>query len=102
MEDALYRIAVEALNNALKHAAATSVTVRIGVQDGRAELDVVDNGRGFDLELTGDAGGLGLVTMRGRAEQLGGTLEVVSAPGEGTEVRVRVAVRGGLGTRRNA
>jgi signal transduction histidine kinase len=91
VEDALYRIAIEALNNALKYAAAALVTVRVCAQDGIAELDVVDDGLGFNPKETGDTGGMGLVTMRERAERLGGTLQIVSAPGEGTKVQVRVA-----------
>jgi signal transduction histidine kinase len=88
VEEALYRIASEALNNTLKHAAATSVTVRIRINDQRAELEIVDDGRGFDPGAITDQGGMGLVTMRERTERLGGTLTILSAPGEGTRVKV--------------
>lgn len=90
VEEALYLIALEALNNALKHAAATSVTVRIRAAGERAELEVSDNGRGFDPQAVRDTGGMGLVTMRERAEGLGGALTILSAPGEGTRVKVSV------------
>jgi signal transduction histidine kinase len=93
VEEGLYHIAQEALNNALKHAAANSVTVRIRVVDEQVELEVVDNGIGFDPDTTGNGGGMGLVNMRERAKELGGTLRTVSAPGEGTEVSVSVKVR---------
>ncbi len=90
VEDALYRIAQEALNNALKHAAATVVTVRISGDGDRVELEVKDNGRGFDPDAARDSGGMGLVSMRERAEQLGGSLTLDSAPGEGASVKVEV------------
>jgi PAS domain S-box-containing protein len=92
VEEELYRIAKEALNNALKHAAATSVVVRIRVADGQLELEVTDNGKGFDPDSAGGTGGLGLVGIRERVERLGGTLTVESSPGLGTQVRVRVGV----------
>jgi PAS domain S-box-containing protein len=93
VEEALYRIAVEALNNTLKHAEARLVEVRIRVGDDHAELEVVDDGRGFDPQIVGDTGGMGLITMRERAERVGGTLTILSAPGEGTRVTVVVSSR---------
>jgi NarL family two-component system sensor histidine kinase LiaS len=66
------------------------VTVRIHSDDERAELEVVDDGRGFSLEAVSDKGGMGLITMRERAEQLGGTLTILSSPGEGTKVKAVV------------
>jgi PAS domain S-box-containing protein len=90
VEEALYRIAQEALNNALKHAAGTSVTVRISTEDDRVTLEIVDDGKGFDPQDTSAAGGLGLVSMRERAEKLDGTVTIVSAPGKGTSVQVCV------------
>jgi signal transduction histidine kinase len=93
VEEALYRIALEALNNALKHAAATSVTVRIQADDDCIKSEIIDNGQGFDPQAISDMGGMGLVTMRERAEQLGGTLTVLSAPGEGTTIKVKVEWR---------
>jgi signal transduction histidine kinase len=90
VEEGLYRIAQEALNNALKHAAATSVTVHLRTDGGRVELEVIDNGRGFDPKAVSDKGGMGLISMRERAEKLGGSLTVLSVPGEGTRVKVSV------------
>jgi signal transduction histidine kinase len=88
MEQNLYSIAQEALNNALKHAAATSVTVWLRVDGEQLELEVVDDGHGFDPESAG--GGLGLSTMRERAERLDGSLEIHSAPGEGTGIKAKI------------
>ncbi|RPI48264.1 MAG: GAF domain-containing protein, partial [Chloroflexi bacterium] len=94
-EEALYRIAVEALNNALKHAGAASVTVQVrrlrGQLGSRVEMSVIDDGHGFDPEEVEHRGGMGLLTMRQRAERLGGTLEIDSVPGRGTTMRVTLS-----------
>jgi signal transduction histidine kinase/ActR/RegA family two-component response regulator len=95
IEEGLYYIAREALNNALKHAAATSVTVRIDVRDECVTLEIADDGVGFDAKAVEAGGGIGLSSMRERAERLGGSLEVISAPGTGTRVEVSVGVRKG-------
>jgi signal transduction histidine kinase/DNA-binding response OmpR family regulator len=93
VEEGLYRIAQEALNNALKHAAAVSVVVHLRTRGGQIELEVVDDGVGFDLERTNAGGGMGLIGMRERAQKLGGTFSVLSAPGKGTRVKVRVEIQ---------
>ncbi|MCL4551950.1 MAG: PAS domain S-box protein [Candidatus Marsarchaeota archaeon] len=91
VEEGLYRIAQEALNNALKHAGATAVTVRIHADAQRVELEVTDNGRGFNTNGDmGDRGGVGLINMRERAERIGGSLTVNSLLGEGTKVKINV------------
>jgi signal transduction histidine kinase len=92
VEEGLYRIVQEALNNALKHATATAVTVHIHAQSGLVELEVIDNGQGFDPYALDEQGGMGVVSMRERAEKLGGRLAIVSAPGEGTKVKVSIQV----------
>jgi signal transduction histidine kinase len=92
VDEALYYIAQEALNNALKHAAATVVTVSLGASDGRIELEVADNGAGFDPQAVEGKGGLGLTSMRERVEKMGGVLTILSAPGEGTTVKVSLEV----------
>ena len=90
VEVELYRIAQEALNNALKHASASEVVVRMCVDCGEIVLEVVDNGRGFDLQKARRSGGLGLVSMEERAGKIGGSLLISSAAGQGTTVSVRV------------
>jgi signal transduction histidine kinase len=85
-EVAAYRIAVEALANAQRHAAAETVDVRLRAADGRLVVEVRDDGRGVGGEpATGS--GVGLHSMRERAEELGGTLTVATRPGGGTRVR---------------
>ncbi len=99
-ETAVYRTAQEALQNVAKHAGATSVGIRLARQRDRAVLEVSDDGTGFDLagpaaSLLGAAAGptgFGLAGMRERAELLGGTLELISAPGRGTTVRLILPV----------
>jgi len=86
VEEELYRIVQEALNNALKHSGATAVTVRIATGPERTEIEIADNGRGFDPEAVSRDRGMGLVGMQERAEKLGGSLAVQSAPGQGTRV----------------
>ncbi len=90
IEEGLYRIAQEALNNALKHAQAHNISVclRFAPQGGDVSLDIVDDGAGFDREAVRGKGGLGLSTMKERAAELGGRLSIESWPGEGTRVRV--------------
>jgi signal transduction histidine kinase len=94
VEEELYRIAQEALNNALKHAQPTSVTVTVRTEDAspdqRVMLEIVDDGKGFDADAVGDKGGIGLDSMRERAEGIGGRLTIRSAPGKGTRIRVVV------------
>lgn len=92
VEEELYRIAQEALNNALKHAAAGSVAVRIRADEEQVTLEVEDDGRGFDPEAVDAEGGLGLISMQERADKLSGSLDVASTPGKGTRVSVSVEV----------
>ena len=94
IEEALYRIAQEALNNALRHASPTSVIVSITVigepPKQQVILEVSDDGAGFDTSAFGDQGGIGLESMKERAENLGGNLVVHSSPGEGTQVKTTI------------
>jgi PAS domain S-box-containing protein len=88
LESDLYQIAREALNNVLKHADATRVTVKISSDTELVSLEIVDNGRGFDPETVPDNGGLGLLGIRERAEKLGGLMTIFPAPGGGTSLKV--------------
>ncbi len=90
VEEGFYRIAQEALNNALKHAQAGRVAVHLESSDLLATLEIIDDGVGFDPTAAEEGGGFGLRTMAERAARLGGTLTLESKPGHGTRVRVEV------------
>ncbi|MCA9917820.1 MAG: PAS domain S-box protein [Anaerolineales bacterium] len=93
VEEALYHISMEALNNSLKHARAKKVTVRLAVSDLLIEMGIQDDGRGFDVAETAvSSDGIGLKSMRERVEQFGGTVTLHSASGQGTTVRVSLPV----------
>ena len=89
VEEHLYRLVLEALNNALKHADADSIGVDVRLGGDRLLVGVRDDGRGFDRTQE-HPGHLGLHTMHDRAAAVGGGLEVTSAPGEGTRIVVAV------------
>lgn len=84
----LYRIAQEAVHNALKHSQATEVHIDLARVAQGVALTVRDNGTGFRPELMNDHEGLGLHSMAHRAVLLGGGLQVISAPGQGTRIVV--------------
>jgi len=91
----LHQIAQEALNNALKHAHAKQVRVRLRFGQEDTHLEVQDDGVGFDAASARAGGGLGISGMMERTQKLGGRLEIDSAPGRGTMVRVQVPRGGG-------
>jgi signal transduction histidine kinase len=91
VETAVYRIAQEALTNAVKHSGAPEVAVAIVEAEGDVTVTVEDAGQGFDP--AGRKDGYGLLGMRERVELLGGTVAVESAPGDGTRVMARVPAR---------
>lgn len=92
IESGAYFLMGEALANALKHAAATEISLRLEVRDGWLEAVVRDDGRGFSAtdQLTRRAGGL--LHMEDRARSFGGSLVISSQPGKGTEVRAAFPV----------
>jgi signal transduction histidine kinase len=90
VEEGLYRIAQEALNNALKHAQAKCIAVKLRQGAQAVTLEVNDDGIGFDPSTAREQRGLGLPGMEERATGLGGRLAVNSRPGEGTSVKVEV------------
>jgi two-component system, NarL family, sensor kinase len=89
-EVGLLRIVQEALSNAARHSGARRVDVTVGRRDGALELSVSDDGTGFDSDTAPQPGSFGLVGMGERARLAGGTLEVSTAPGQGTRVTVRL------------
>ncbi len=94
VQEELYHIAREALNNLLKHARARSVHVHLVFQETSTLLEICDDGVGFHPDEIRASGGLGIPGMKERAQRIGARLEIYSAPGEGTMVRVSVTSNG--------
>lgn len=89
IETGLYRIAQEAVANAVQHAAASQITIRLTLEPRRAKLVVEDDGKGFDPAQT-PSGHFGLIGLNERARLFGGHLHLESEPGVGTRVEVSV------------
>lgn len=94
MENTLYRIAQEVLNNSLKHAEASRVLVNLCNHDKDIELTIKDDGKGFDVEAAQGQGGMGLSNIRERVEALGGTWSISSGPRQGTVVLIQIRLNG--------
>ena len=93
LQDTVYRIAQEAVSNALRHGRATEVVISTRVEAGIFILLVEDNGCGFDAMQKSVVDGMGLRTMRYRAQAVGAHLTIEPRPGGGTLVRCRLRVR---------
>jgi signal transduction histidine kinase len=91
-EIALYRILQEALNNVVKHAHASNVRVALEFDTRQVSMHITDDGQGFDVPAStgGSDRHLGLTSMRERASEVGGTLDVASTIGSGTEIVVTI------------
>lgn len=96
VEAQLYRIAMEALNNLVRHARAKKVSVDLRSSDAWIWMEIRDNGVGFDVAKALDGGGMGLQSMEQRARQLKGRLQVTSQPGSGTRILVEAPVFGAI------
>jgi NarL family two-component system sensor histidine kinase LiaS len=86
-EQALFRVAQEAISNAARHSGAANVHISLSAQGGQVIMTVADDGRGFDPDKA--TGGFGLKSMRERVQSLGGTLEIVSGA-QGTHITVAI------------
>ncbi|MDQ6423380.1 sensor histidine kinase [Paenibacillus sp. LHD-117] len=90
-EDHLFRIAQEALSNTLRHSKADKMHIRLLRLDNRVHMTLQDSGIGFDLEAKKQTS-YGLLTMEERVNELGGALQMISQPGEGTTIHLWVPV----------
>jgi signal transduction histidine kinase len=90
VEEAMLRVAEEALHNALQHARATHVTVALRGDGNQSILEVQDDGRGFDPVTANASHRLGLASMRERSHAVHGRITVASEPGQGTTIRMEV------------
>ena len=84
---------LRALNNVLKHAGATEVQVRLTTEQGNLKVTVTDNGTGFDLSQAEARGGDGLLNIRKRLRNIGGSAVISSRNGDGTKVEMEAALR---------
>jgi signal transduction histidine kinase len=108
IESAVYRVVQEALTNVAKHSGATRASVVVERRDGQVNAIVEDDGRGFESASPAErssgldaAGGLGILGIQERAAQLGGSVDVESAPGRGTTLFFRIPERArGMESRR--
>ena len=91
---ALFRIYQESVRNAVRHARATKIWVRLAIENEKLQLEIKDNGQGFEIPQKwmdfARQGHLGILGISERAEAIGGKLDVVSSPGQGTIIRVQV------------
>jgi signal transduction histidine kinase len=89
----LYRVVQESLRNVATHSRATTASIELRAEDGRIRLRISDNGVGFVYGR--QPSGLGLISMRERVRAIGGSLEIASSPGAGTQIEVNVPLLGG-------
>jgi signal transduction histidine kinase len=92
IEQGIYRIAQEAITNAINHSQARLLTVKMDYQEGHLKLNVQDDGTGFDVEKSNDPNRFGLTGMRERAQLIGGELTILSKPGAGTQVQLTICL----------
>lgn len=90
VETGIYGIAREALNNVLKHAHASTLSLSLTQKNGTLILEITDDGCGFNINDTSQSGNMGLQGMLERTERIGGKLEILSSPERGTTVRLEV------------
>ncbi len=95
VQNELFRVTEEALNNALKHAHASRLAIALQTTDDEVTLSIADNGRGFDPHIARAAGGQGLGNMAERVARLGGHFQIDTAPGQATTVCVRLRLPSG-------
>ncbi|MBH0183553.1 MAG: hypothetical protein HP490_18270 [Nitrospira sp.] len=94
LDATVYRMTQELVTNVIRHAKASSITIRLEANDDTVQLIVEDNGVGFAAAAAVAADRYGLRGIRERAELLGGTVAIRSQPGEGTIVTVGIPLRG--------
>jgi two-component system sensor histidine kinase DegS len=93
LEVMIFRAMQELLGNAARHSQATLIKIQVDMGESTLKMSVEDNGKGFDADVAGKEGGLGLKIIRERVEMLGGSFEIDSAPGKGSRITVTVPAR---------
>lgn len=93
IEEELYRVAQEGLNNVVKHARSQNVFIHLQYDDHAVCLTLKDDGIGFDADMASRDGGIGLRGMQERVHRMGGELSIESAPGRGTRLRAMIPIK---------
>ncbi|QQS52170.1 MAG: hypothetical protein IPM71_05400 [Bacteroidota bacterium] len=93
IEIALYRIAQELVNYALKHSGASEVLIDLVQDKERINLTIEDNGKGFDIDKISEFKGMGLKSLKSRVNALNGVFDIMSIPGKGTEIKVEFGLK---------
>lgn len=88
----LFRIVQESLTNVIRHASATIVEINLTSKDGRLLLEVVDNGKGITTEAVTNPKSFGLIGIKERVHPLGGEVDIVGSPNEGTRISVKMPI----------
>jgi len=91
IEDHLFRIVQEALSNTLRHSRADKLEIRLQRRNDYVRLYIRDNGVGFDLDVK-KAASYGILSMQERVNEIGGSINIISAPGMGTRIDIRVPI----------
>lgn len=86
----IFRIIQEQVNNVLKHAEATRISIQLKVDNKEIELVITDNGKGFDQGIIKTKKGVGLSNIASRVDLFNGTMEIISAPGKGCQLNVKI------------
>ena len=92
VETVLYRVVCELINNTLRHAAASRITIDLQLDESVLYLEYTDNGIGFDVDAVTHYGGMGLNNMRYRLQSGNGDIEIVSRPEQGMRANVYIRV----------
>ncbi len=91
IEDHLFRIVQEALSNTLRHSRASTLDIRLQKREDLVRLSIRDNGIGFDLDVKKHAS-YGIVSMQERVNEIGGAMTIITAPGKGTRIDIRIPI----------
>ena len=86
----IYRIVQELVNNVIKHAQASKVEIRLSIAEKKINIEVVDNGKGFDTKVK--ASGIGVRSMKSRVHNLGGEIDIKSVIDKGTEISLSIPI----------
>ena len=89
----LWHIFQEAFSNIEKYAHATKISVNMSTRDSALNLEITDDGVGFDLQKAELGKGYGISNIKDRAERLGGILVIASSPGHGTRLEIRIPIK---------